>query len=85
MAQLKSKGEAGGRYRYTDPSTAGGSWIYRVTDCDAEGETSVLCQCFVEVQTDTENKQQALTAAAFAAFFIAAAGVGYALNPPLDF
>lgn len=44
VAQLVSKGERGGRYRYTDPSTASGSWIYRVRDCDSNGNKGVLCQ-----------------------------------------
>jgi hypothetical protein len=61
VAQLQSKGSVGGRYRYTDPSTAGGSWIYRVRDCDAAGEGTVLCQCFVEVQTASESKFQAVS------------------------
>ena len=47
---LVSKGATGGRYRYSDPSTSAGSWIYRVKDCDASGVENVLCQCFVEVR-----------------------------------
>ena len=85
VSGLVSKGEQGGRYRYTDPSTAGGSWIYRVTDCDSKGKTNVLCQCFVEVQTETENQQQIVVAFAFAGLLVAASAVGYALNPPLDY
>ena len=60
VSQLVSKGISGGRYQYSDPSTAGGSWIYRVKDCDAVGSQNVLCQCFVEVQTDAESKSQAV-------------------------
>ena len=37
MSQLQSKGGSGGRYRYLDPSTSPGSWIYRVQDCDNTG------------------------------------------------
>jgi len=85
VSGLVSKGEQGGRYRYTDPSTAGGSWIYRVTDCDSKGETNVLCQCFVEVQTESENQQQAAVAIAFAGLLIVASAAGYALNPPLNY
>mmetsp|Transcript_21371 Transcript_21371/g.29404 ORF Transcript_21371/g.29404 Transcript_21371/m.29404 type:complete len:250 (+) Transcript_21371:48-797(+) len=83
VSQLQSKGAAGGRYRYIDPSSSGGSWIYRVKDCDQSGEQKVLCQCFVEVQTESESKSQSLVAAAFAAFFVVAMGVGYSLDPPL--
>eukprot|EP00599_Poterioochromonas_sp_BG-1_P011354 CAMPEP_0173156482 /NCGR_PEP_ID=MMETSP1105-20130129/14849_1 /TAXON_ID=2985 /ORGANISM="Ochromonas sp., Strain BG-1" /LENGTH=206 /DNA_ID=CAMNT_0014073351 /DNA_START=313 /DNA_END=929 /DNA_ORIENTATION=+ len=60
--QLQTQGPAGGRYRYIDPSTAKGSWIYRVKDCDVSGSQNTLCQCFVEVQTEEESKfQGALT------------------------
>lgn len=83
VSQLVSKGERGGRYRFTDPSTGSGSWIYRVKDCDNDGKQNVLCQCFVEVQTESESKSQALIAAGLVAFFIAAFGVGYTLDPPL--
>jgi hypothetical protein len=51
------------RYRYTDPSTSGGSWVYRVKDCDARGEKNVLCQCFVEVQSERESKTQSVSLA----------------------
>jgi hypothetical protein len=60
VAGLLSKGAAGGRYRYTDPSSAKGSWIYRVKDLDNKGESNILCQCFVEVQTESDTKSQAV-------------------------
>jgi len=85
IAGLISKGTGGGRYGYTDPSTAAGSWIYRVQDCDSEGKKNVLCQCFVEVQTEKEQGQQIAVAAAFGAFLVAAAAAGFALNPPMDY
>jgi hypothetical protein len=61
VSALTTKGAAGGRYRYTDPSTSKGSWIYRVQDCDANGEQSILCQCFVEVSTESESKSQTVS------------------------
>eukprot|EP00607_Mallomonas_marina_P002823 CAMPEP_0182428926 /NCGR_PEP_ID=MMETSP1167-20130531/24601_1 /TAXON_ID=2988 /ORGANISM="Mallomonas Sp, Strain CCMP3275" /LENGTH=188 /DNA_ID=CAMNT_0024612145 /DNA_START=232 /DNA_END=798 /DNA_ORIENTATION=+ len=77
IAQLKSKGVGGGRYAYTDMSTGSGAWIYRVLDCDASGQTSPLCQCFVEVQTEGEAKGQAAITAGLVVVFSAflAAGV----------
>lgn len=83
VAQLISKGPGGGRYRYVDPSTAGGSWIYRVKDCDDANTQNVLCQCFVEVQTESESKSQTLIAVGFVGFFLVALGVGYTLDPPM--
>jgi hypothetical protein len=82
VSTLVSKGAGGGRYRYSDPASAAGSWIYRVQDCDSAGVRNVLCQCFVEVQTAQESKGQALVAAGFAVFALAAAAVGYSLDPP---
>lgn len=52
VSQLMSKGVSGGKYRYTDPSTTPGSWVYRVQDFDVAGKKTVLCQSFVEVETE---------------------------------
>lgn len=83
ISQLVSKGAAGGRYKYTDPSASEGSWIYRVQDVDAKGKKNVLSQCFVEVQTENESKSQGLVAIGLAGVLAVAAVVGYALDPPL--
>ena len=62
VSQLASKGVNGGRYRYIDPSTGSGSWIYRVRECDkTTGLNNVLCQCFVEVESAGESKFQAVS------------------------
>ena len=61
VGSLRSKGPTGGRYKFTDPSTVQGSWIYRVKDCDNEGNQNILCQCFVEVQTEAESKTQSVS------------------------
>lgn len=81
VAQLVSKGPGGGKYSYTDPSTAGGSWIYRVKDCDDRGKNDVLCQCFVEVTTEGESKQQTGVLIGFLAVLGSMAVAGVALNP----
>ncbi len=52
VSQLLSKGVSGGKYRYTDPSTTPGSWVYRVQDSDVAGKKTVLCQSFIEVETE---------------------------------
>lgn len=83
VAALVSKGPKGGRYRYTDPSSSKGSWIYRVMDCDSKGDKSLLCQCFVEVQTESESKSQALTAVGLVAVLAAFVVAGFALDPPI--
>lgn len=83
VSQLLSKGPGGGRYRYLDPSTSTGSWIYRVKDNDEDGAQNILCQCFVEVQTESESKNQLAIAAGLVGVLGAAFAVGYALDPPL--
>lgn len=80
---LVSLGSGGGRYRYTDPSTSTGSWIYRIKDCDEASAQNTLCQCFVEVQTEEESKGQLAIAAGFVAIFSALLALGYILDPPL--
>lgn len=80
---LKSRGPGGGKYRYTDPATAGGSWIYRVKDCDASNKQDVLCQCFVEVTTEAESKNQSVVLIGFLAVLGSLAVAGVALNPSL--
>lgn len=82
VSQLLSKGPTGGRYRYSDPSTSAGSWIYRIQDCDNNGIRSILCQCFVEVQTESESKSQIVVAIGFVGFLVAAAVLGFSLDPP---
>lgn len=83
VATLQSKGINGGRYRYIDALTAPGSWIYCIKDCDNSNNNNVLCQCFVEVQTDTESKIQYGLAVGLLGFFIAVASIGYSLDPPM--
>ncbi len=83
VATLQSKGSNGGRYRYTDALTAPGSWIYCIKDCDSNNKNNILCQCFVEVQTETESKVQYGLAVGFLGFFIAMASIGYSLDPPM--
>lgn len=61
VSSLVSRGKAGGRYRYTDPSTGTGSWIYRIQDCDSNGNKNMLCQCFVEVQSSSDSKFQSVS------------------------
>lgn len=82
ITQLLSKGPAGGKYRYSDPSTAAGSWIYRVKDCDSKGKQNVLCQCFVEVSTDSDNKSQAIVLVGFIGVLLALVAAGVAIDPP---
>ena len=81
---LTSNGAAGGKYVYTDPSSAAGSWIYRVQDCDEDGKMNVLCQAFVEVQTESENKAQMGVLAVLVGILTAATVAGSLLDPAMN-
>lgn len=84
VGALKSAGAAGGKYVYTDPSSAAGSWIYRVQDCDDVGKQNVLCSAFVEVQTESENKAQQGVLVALVGILTAAAAAGSLLDPAMN-
>lgn len=49
------------RYGYADESSAAGSWIYRIMDSDSTDKRDMLCQCFVEVVTESESKSQGVS------------------------
>lgn len=83
VSGLQSQGAGGGKYVYTDPSSAAGSWIYRVQDCDSAGKTNTLCQCFVEVQTEAESNAQTGVLVALVGILAAAAAAGALLDPPM--
>lgn len=68
---LASKGVEGGVYRYLDTTSTPGGWVYRISECDNNGNEADLCQCLIEVQTEEEQK-----AALFAGVGIAVIGIG---------
>ena len=84
VTALQSQGGGGGKYSYTDPSSAAGSWIYRVQDCDNAGKTNTLCQCFVEVQTEAEQSQQTGVLVGLVAILAVAAAAGSLLDPAMQ-
>merc|ERR1711924_28319 len=56
FAPLRSKGVAGGSYKYLDdsvPST--GTWVYRVVDKDSQGKMTAIAQKLVEVESASEQ------------------------------
>jgi primosomal protein N' len=81
---LASKGINGGIYRYLDESIEpGNGYLYRITECDTNGEENDLSQCLVDIQTVEE---QTGTKLALAGFAIVAIGVlaGSLLLDPLQ-
>lgn len=55
FAPLRSKGPGGGLYVYLDDTADVGTWVYRIVDCDKEGELSAVGQKLVEVESQSEQ------------------------------
>lgn len=79
---LASKGPDGGVYRYLDPDLpVGTSWVYRITECEANGRENDLSQCLVDIQSQEEQRGALLAVAAFGAVAVAAVIAGTMLDP----
>lgn len=78
---LQSKGVDGGVYRFLDEEVGPGDWVYRVTECETNGNENDLSQCLVEIKTKEEQQGALITLAAFAAVAVAAVIAGVALDP----
>jgi hypothetical protein len=78
---LASKGKDGGVYRYLDENVPVGGWLYRITECEANGEENDLSQCLVDIETDEERQLQTAAVAVFATLAVAALAAGLLLDP----
>lgn len=78
---LASKGSEGGVYRFLDEGVRPGGWVYRVTECEANGAENDLSQCLVEIQTAEEQRGTIIGVAAFGVVAIAAIIAGTLLDP----
>ena len=78
---LASQGPDGGVYRYLDTNVPPGGWVYRVTECDNNGQESDICQCLVEMQTEDEQKAAVVAAVGIVVLGIAALAAGILLDP----
>ena len=78
---LASQGPEGGVYRYLDEDVAPGGWVYRVTECEANGQESDLSQCLVEIQTQQERIATLVGVGVFGAVAIGAIAAGFLLDP----
>jgi len=48
---LATKGVEGGEYTFLDDSVSPGGWVYRITECETNGQENDICQALVDVQT----------------------------------
>ena len=78
---LVSKGTEGGIYRYLDTSATPGGWVYRITECDNNGNEADLCQCLIEVQTEEEQKAALIAGVGIAVIGVGAVVAGLLLDP----
>ena len=78
---LASKGKDGGVYRYLDEGVGPGGFVYRITECEQNGNENDLSQCLVEVQTQEEQRGAIVAAAAFVVVAIVAVVAGSLLDP----
>lgn len=78
---LASQGSEGGVYRYLDEDVPPGGWVYRVTECEANGQESDLSQCLVEIQTQQERIATLIGVGVFGAAAAGAIAAGFLLDP----
>jgi hypothetical protein len=78
---LCSKGTDGGVYRYLDTTSTPGGWVYRVSECDNNGKESDLCQCLIEVQTESEQKAALFAGVGIGILLVLAVVGGLVLDP----
>jgi len=78
---LASKGGEGGVYRYLDDEVTPGGWVYRITECDNNGNEADLCQCLIELQTEDEQRAGLIAGIGFGVFAVGAVVAGLVLDP----
>jgi hypothetical protein len=78
---LASKGKDGGLYRFLDEDVPVGGWVYRVTECENNGNENDLSQCLVEIQTAEEQRGGIIAAVALAVVAVGAVLAGSFLDP----
>lgn len=78
---LASKGPDGGIYRYLDTTVSPGGWVYRISECDNNGQEADLCQCLVEVQTEDEQRAALIAGVGIGVIGVAAVVAGLVLDP----
>jgi len=78
---LASKGLDGGVYRYLDENVDNGAWVYRVTECENNGNENDLSQCLVDIESQEEQQLQKVALAGFAVLAVAALASGFLLDP----
>ena len=83
FSPLKTKGVAGGEYVFLDDAVSPGTWVYRILDCNTNGERSAVCQKLVEIDSKSETSQTVLIGVLIAGLALALV-VGGVLSDPIQ-
>lgn len=78
---LASKGVDGGQYSFLDDNVSPGGWVYRITECETNGQENDICQALVDVQTSEEQRGAIFAAVGIVVLGIAAVAAGIVLDP----
>jgi len=78
---LATKGVEGGEYTFLDDSVSPGGWVYRITECETNGQENDICQALVDVQTSEEQRGAIFAAVGIVVLGIAAVAAGIVLDP----
>lgn len=79
--ELQSKGNQGGAYSLLVDDAQPGSWVYRVSDVNAENQVADLAQVLVEIEPEQDRLVQKIALAALLAVLAAAVALGLLLDP----
>ena len=64
-----------------DEGVAPGGYMYRITECENNGNESDMSQCLVEIQTPEEQRGALLAVGLFGIVAAAAVAAGVILDP----
>eukprot|EP00871_Galdieria_phlegrea_P004565 jgi/Galph1/5109/GphlegSOOS_G3739.1 len=78
---LRSKGESGGTYSYLDSNVSPGTWIYRLSDINAQGDRNDLSQTLIDIPSNEDKKKQQLALVILLALIISLFVMGLLFDP----
>jgi hypothetical protein len=81
FAPLRTKGPAGGSYRYLDDTAGVGTWVYRIVAVDDQGQKAAICQKLVEIDSQAEKSQTLIVGGLAASIFVVGAVLGTLADP----
>jgi len=82
FAPLRSKGPDGGSYVYLDDTVPDvGTWVYRVVDMDAAGNSQSVCQKLVEIESSKEQTQTLIVGGVIFGLALVFTAAGLLIDP----